>query len=148
MTTLKRCILICLAFLFTQGDGAWAQQNSHDKWVDVLSISQSIHKPGSGAGAPTTGKASLASPPDNTRSPTRLVLDIPMGTLQQELARAHRQQTSFDVTTRGTDPRGAYIEWKLERAKVVSYSMSGAADGSVRVVLEAGRGAPAGPDDG
>lgn len=146
MNTLTRCLLACLALVLAHGELAWAQDN-HDKWIDVINVDWIVPEPGSGAAATTTGKASLASPPDNPRSPTRLVLDVPMGSLQQQLARAHRQRTSFDVTTRGTDPRGTYLEWKLKRAQVTSYSMSGGADGSVRVVLEAGRGGPAGPDD-
>jgi len=152
MEFMKRCPsavapVAALVAAFVVAVPAPAQaQSSHDGWVDVISVSMPVYQSG-GAAATTTGKARLAEPPANTRRPTRLVLIVPRGPLQQALSRAHRERTKFDMTTEGKSPQGTYLKYKLEPAYISSYNLGGAADGSARVVVEVAA-APAGSPDG
>lgn len=139
--------LVTLGALLASPTPALAQSDDHAGWVDVISITPILTKPGGGATASTTGKARLAEPPANTRRPARLALLVPRGPVQQALARAHRDRTAFDLTTGGKSAQGTYLKWELKNAQVVNYQVN-SADNGARVVIRAGLAAPPPSDDG
>lgn len=112
---------------------ATTASEDHKGWINLLSVDQGGHVPGSNAaaGGGVTFVTKLAG-----TAPPRLEFDVEAGVLQRELARAHRERSVLAVTVRGWDPDSKLVRtYKLQDVWVKNYQ--GGSTGA-RVVIETG----------
>lgn len=107
---------------------------SHEGWINLLSVDQGGHTPGSGPDA--SGGVTFPTALVGTTPPPRLEFDVEAGALQRALARAHEERSVLAVEVRGWDSKTKrQMTWKLERVFVSSYQRGST---GARVVIETG----------
>ena len=120
-------VLADLSAATTAADG-------HKEWINLLSVSSPVPKPGSGT--PASGGVKLATALTGTAPPPRLEFDVEMGALQRELALAHREGSALVVEVRGWDPDSKHVRtYKLQNVFVKKYQLGRT---GARVVIETG----------
>ncbi len=100
---------------------------NHEKWINILSISQSIMRPISigAAGSTTKGSVScgeISVVKEVDKSTPKLIGAVCKGTKFAEV--------TIDLTTdTGAGERLTYLQWKLKNAYVSAYNVGGGASG-------------------
>lgn len=107
---------------------------AHKGWINLLSVDQGGHVPGSRAAA--SGDVTFSTALAGRAPPSRLEFQVESGALQREFARAHEEGSTLAVTVRGWDAVSKQpITYKLERVFVKKYQ--GGSSGAL-VVIETG----------
>ena len=114
------------AFLKFDGVDSEATSEGHDKWIDILSFSQSVALP---VGSSSGGSSRPTGASERTPFVVAKVLDKTSPQLAQSCVSGEKfTEVLIDLATTGSKKTIVYMQYKLSNVFIASYSVSGNSD--------------------